>query len=102
MVHTTKDCRSLHQMTRSMLLSNYIILLVISFRWCCSCCYLAQATSTYGDHHHHHRSSSSLSNLSNWAKQHGTILHPAVQWVDYGNGDWGLQLTSKVDRGTEL
>ncbi len=89
-------------MTRSMLLSCYYIILMVISWWCCSCCYLAQATSTYGDHHHHHRSSSSLSNLSNWAKQHGTVLHPAVQWVDYGNGDWGLQLTSKVDRGTEL
>mmetsp|Transcript_18580 Transcript_18580/g.30413 ORF Transcript_18580/g.30413 Transcript_18580/m.30413 type:complete len:418 (+) Transcript_18580:73-1326(+) len=60
--------------------------------------YYYLAHPAYGDQ----RSSSSLANLSSWAKQHGTTLHPAVQWVDYGDGDWGLQLTSKVDRGTEL
>ena len=60
--------------------------------------YYYLAHPAYGDH----RSSSSLANLSSWAKQHGTTLHPAVQWVDYGDGDWGLQLTSKVYRGTEL
>lgn len=29
-------------------------------------------------------------------------MHPSVEWKDNGDEDWGLQLTSKVDRGTVL
>lgn len=44
----------------------------------------------------------SVLTLSNWAKENGITMHPSIKWKDNGDEDWGLQLTSKVDRGTVL
>jgi hypothetical protein len=44
----------------------------------------------------------SVLTLSNWARERGIEMHPSTKWKDNGDEDWGLQLTSKVDRGTVL
>ncbi|KAL7541496.1 hypothetical protein ACHAXR_010973 [Thalassiosira sp. AJA248-18] len=44
----------------------------------------------------------SVLTLSNWARESGIVMHPSVEWKDNGDDDWGLQLTSKVERGDVL
>ncbi len=44
-----------------------------------------------------------VTSLTKWATNEGVYLHPAVQWKEYGNSDWGMVLKDRtVERGTVL